>query len=185
MEREDQMAEFRFPTDSAALRRRAMDYKPVDVSDKPVAAVIMREGVQVKAPGIRKDSVEDLISGLDVIGRKATPRVVSQSLPAGTYVSRGTPVDLVLVRPADVSIGVLENTHEGLRERSVEDLFSMLDNPLIKKAVDKGDASKVSDEEKQAIKDGFDAMGVEIDDQEAGKSFDRAFKSLEGARVFL
>lgn len=179
------MPEFRFMTDSDALRRRAMERRVVDVSDKPVAAVILRDGVQVKAPGVRKDSVEDLIAGLDLVGRKATPRVVSQSLPAGTYVARGTPIDLVMVRPADVSVGVLEDTHEGLKDRSVEDLFFMLDNPLIKKAVDRGDASKLSDDEKRAIKSGFEEMGVDIDDQDAGKNLDRAFKSLEGARVFL
>lgn len=177
------MPEFRFPTNVAGFARRTT--KTVDVSDRPIAAVIVREGRQVKAPAVRKDSVDDLISRLDLVDRKATPRVVSQSLPAGTFVARGTPVDLVMVRSSDVSMGVLEEVHDGLKERSVEDMFMLFDNPLIKKAVDKGDASKVSDEEKQAIRDGFEEMGVDIDDQDAGKSFDRAFKSLEGARVFL
>lgn len=177
--------EFRFRFDADAMRRRTTEFRTVEVSDQPVSAVIVRDGEQVRAPTVKKGTVEDLLTRLTPVGRTATPRVLSQSLPPGTYVARGTPIDLVLVRSSDVTLGILENVHSGLMERSVEDLLPAFDNPLVKNAVRKGEASKVSDEEKEAIEEALNRMGVQIDEQDNEKTFEKAYNSLQGARAFL
>lgn len=167
------------------IRSRSIDLKTVDVSAKPVSAVIVRDGEVVKAPTVKAATVEDLLSRLKPVTRKATPRVLSQSLPPGTFVARGTPIDLVLVRSSDVTLGILEDVHAGLADRTVADILPLFDNPLVKEAVKKGDAAKISASEKEAVQQALTGMGVEIDDGDAQKTFDKAFKSLQGAQVFL
>lgn len=179
--------DFRFISDPSFFesRSRGMDFKTVDVSEKAVSAVIVREGEQYKAPAVKKASVDDLLSRLKPVERKAVPRVLSQSLPAGTFVARGTPVDLVLVRSADVTMGILEDVHVGLADRTVEELLPVFENPLVKSAMKKGDSSKITDTEKQAVEEALAGFQIDIDESDGQKTFDKAFKSLQGARVFL
>ena len=56
--------------------------------------------------------VSDLIGRLGPIDRIKVPRVVSQSIPPGTRIPKGTPVDLVMVPVSDIDFGLFETVHE-------------------------------------------------------------------------
>lgn len=96
--------------------------KVIDVSDRPESARVVRDGRTVPALRVREDVANSIVAPdlLDV--RFVQPRVLSQSIAAGTRVPRGTTVDLVLVSRAVVPAGTFEGVHADLSERTLEQL---------------------------------------------------------------
>src|SRR5437667_9309510 len=83
----------------------------VDVSEKPAVTTIVRGGAVVTPPPVDKGLVDDFLGHLVPITRDVVPRVLQQSVAHGTLVAKGTSVDLVLVPPTDIQVGVLAGAH--------------------------------------------------------------------------
>ena len=164
--------------------RGSQRIKNVEIGDKPIKAVIIRDGKEIKTPTVDSGRILDFIGGLKPVDRRTTPRLVQQSIPAGTFVARGTPVDLVFVPPADINVGILDGIHVGMRDRSVSHLLGLLDDDALKAVVNKGDARQLTDADRTLLKNTFEREGIEIDDGDAGKSTDMAYKTLLDIQAF-
>ena len=94
--------------------------KVIDVSDRPDVAQVTRDGRNVAAVKIRDDRVASIVAE-DLLDRRvAQLRVLSQSIPAGTRVPRGTAVDIVLVRRSIVPAEAFEGTHADLSDLTLD-----------------------------------------------------------------
>src|SRR5215475_11003500 len=74
----------------------------VDVGDKTVVPTVVRDGQEVQPPPLNPAKVGDLLTRLQPITRINIPRIMSQSIPPGTRVQKGTPVDIVLLPVSDI-----------------------------------------------------------------------------------
>src|SRR5262245_9380667 len=82
----------------------------VDLSTKPAETQVVREGFKVPTVDLVPDALRDYLA----IIPKGQPRVVTQSVAAGTTVTRGTTIDLVLVEPGTIPGKIFDGHHLGL-----------------------------------------------------------------------
>ena len=78
----------------------------VDLTEKTAKAKVVREGYQVPPAALDKSKAQFEFDNYEVTPARALPRVVSQSVPAGTRVGAGTVVDLVLVPKSGVRFDI-------------------------------------------------------------------------------
>lgn len=91
-------------TAPALLRQAAAPAQQVliDLSPQPAQARVVREGFAVPAVALDTNRANFFIDNLRPIDVRQEPRVVSQSVPAGTKVLPGTAIDLVLARTFEI-----------------------------------------------------------------------------------
>lgn len=87
----------------------------IDISDKPIRTNIVREGFQVPAAIVDEAQITSVLERLPPIGRIEASRVVVQSVPAGTRVTAGTVVNVVLAPKSSVPTGIFVGAHADLR----------------------------------------------------------------------
>jgi hypothetical protein len=166
---------------AAALREARV--VTVDVSDRPVIPSILRGGVVLTAPAVNPAKVDELIGRLGPIQRITLPRVLSQSIEAGTRVPRGTPVNIVLVPVNDIPFGIFDNVHAQLAGRSVSAVAAVLANPQVSPILSK-DPATVTEAERSTITQALGAIDVGVNDADPTTSFNAAFESLKVAQAF-
>jgi hypothetical protein len=167
-----------------AAGHRTIDHL-VDVAERAtVVTTIIRGGKEVKPPLLNTDRVEDFANQLVPLGRVFLSRVVSQSVPPGTHVSKGTPVDLVFVPVRDIDFSLFDRAHTDLRARTVESVLPLLNDATVASALAKRSTADLSAEEKTALSGTLTQAGIAIDDTDPERSLDIAFESLQSARAF-
>src|SRR5688500_13800564 len=114
-----------------AIDPRLFTERIIDVSDKPVVSRVIREGVEVVAPAVDPRKVDDLVGRLKLPPRTSIPRVVGQSVPAGTRVARGSVVDLTFIRPEHIEVGVLAEVHADMKTKMVSEVVAKLADPEV------------------------------------------------------
>lgn len=161
-----------------------VESRVVDVGEKTVVPTVVRAGEEVKAPPLNVRKVEDLVSRLVPITRVKVPRTVSQSIPAGTRVARGTPVDLVLVPVSDLDFSLLDQVHDDFKVKSIESVLPVLSDPDIEPILKKDRPEDLTEAEKTTIRTKLLPLGIGVDDAVPSKSFNLAFHSLQSAKAF-
>jgi hypothetical protein len=156
----------------------------VDVGAATVVPTVVRAGEEVKSPQLNTDKVSDLVTRLVPITRIKVPRVVSQSIPAGTRIPKGTPVDLVLVPVSDIDFSLLTTVHDDLKAKSIESVLPLLSDPAVEPILKKDSVANLTDAEKATLTSKLAPIGVTVDNTVAGKSLDLAFQSLQSAKAF-
>lgn len=158
----------------------------LEVSAAPAKAKVVREGYQVPPVGLNKQAADFFIDNLRPLDPKQTPRVVTQSIPAGTKVTRGTTVDLVLAPPSDIPFDIFDNVHKDLKQRSVSDLVdTMLQNTTVRQTLLKYDKPEdVPTADKALLQAEFNKVQVTIDEAQPDTGFAAAFNSARGALAF-
>src|SRR2546426_10523 len=111
----------------------------LEVGDKPATSKVLRDGSEVVAPAVNERLVSDLIDKLPPIKRVDLPRVLSQSVSSGTFVAKGTSVDLVLLLPKDINVGLLQGTHLDLANRPITDLLPLTQDAAVAAILAKND----------------------------------------------
>jgi hypothetical protein len=91
----------------------------IDISDKPVQAEVLRDGVKVPPVQIREDLVADFVADDRLDGRIIQQRVIYQSVQPEARVPRGTVVDLVLSSPFLIGTDFVAGSHADLAEQSI------------------------------------------------------------------
>jgi len=158
----------------------------VEVGGQTVVPTIVRGGEEVKPPPLNAGRVQELVTQLGPIARVSVPRAVSQSIPAGTRVQKGTPIDVVLVPVSDISLGLLDQVHDGLTGRSVATVLPVVNDPAVKPLLQKR-AEDLTAAEKSTITTSLATNGggaVTVDDTVPNKSFASVFNALVGAKAF-
>jgi hypothetical protein len=168
---------------TAAPRERVV---VVDLSPEPAKAKVVREGYQVPKAPLDPQKAAFLVDELIGILPEQTPRVLSQSIPAGSKVTQGTTVDLVLASAEVIPFDIFENVHQDLKGRTLSSLIEgTLQSPQVRKTLLQYErAEDVPANEKQALINALSSAEVGVDEGDEQRTFKRAFDSARGALAF-
>jgi hypothetical protein len=156
----------------------------VDVSQEEAAPTIVRDGKAVAPPAFNPALVDDLVAHTVPLVRTQVPVAVSQSIPAGTRVARGTPVDLVLMPVTQIPFTVFTQFHPDLATKNVSDLLPVVIDPQVSPLLDL-DPSTLTATQKTVITTALTAKGVNVVETDASRNFAAAFQSLQSVRAFV
>lgn len=158
----------------------------VDISDRPVEAEVLRNGVKVSKVEIREDLVQNFIAPENLDVRLDQPRIVFQSVAAGQRVARGTVVDIVLASRYLVGADFVRGAHPGLVARSVGEVGDLfLAAPDVEDAVRRAAAPEdLSATARAAIEATAAANNVAIDGTAPGQDFRALFTTIKAAQTF-
>jgi len=158
----------------------------IDLSEKTAKAKVVREGYQVPPAALDKNKAQFEFDNFEIIGPKALPRVVSQSVPAGTKVTAGTVVDLVLVPRSGVPFDIFDSVHADFKGKNVEFMTEgMLDDAKTRQIfLTFENADDVPAADKTFLQGRFAENGISFDETKADKNFKSAFNTARGALAF-
>jgi hypothetical protein len=158
----------------------------IDLSEKAAKAKVVREGYQVPAATFDKSKAAFQFDQFVEIAPKSLPRVVSQSVPAGTKVTKGTVVDLVLVPRSSVPFDIFDGVHSDLKGKSVEYLTeNMLTDAKARQIVlTYENADDVPPADKTYLQTLFAQQQVTFDETQTDKNFKSGYNSARGALAF-
>jgi hypothetical protein len=171
-------------TASAGVALTRVESRVVDVSAKTVVPTVVRAGEEVKSPQLNTDKVSDLVGRLVPITRVKVPRVVSQSIPAGTRIPKGTPVDLVMVPVSDIDFSLFDTVHDDFKVKAVDSILPLLADPAVEAILKKERPEDLTEAERATLTTKLAPLGVQVDDAVAGKGLNLAFQSLQSAKAF-
>jgi hypothetical protein len=157
----------------------------VEVGDKPAVSKVLRDGNEIVPPVVNDRLVGDLVDKLPPFPRLNIPRVLSQSVGAGTFVAKGTQVDLVLLLPQDINVGLLQNTHVDLANRPITQLLPLTVDPAVAPILANNDTpDTLSETDKATLQQKAGTLQVGIDENTPGKTTGNLFTALKGAVAF-
>jgi hypothetical protein len=176
--------EIEFPT-VASTRPRATGPTTVFVNlgEAEKQANIARDGVAVPIVTIDPRVLEEVVP----IVPRLQPRVVSQSIPAGTRVPQGTSIELVLASPFDLPTKIVPDAHVGLAERPLEQVFRdfIRDRDDVRAVLARNSsADTLTDNDRTVIRRSFEAQGLTLDESQTGLAVRNAFAALQAAQTF-
>ena len=169
---------------SGATRDIAAQNITVDVGPATVVPRIVRGGIEITAPAFNQNRIDDFLAHVSTLPRLFVPVAVSQSIPAGKLVPKGTPVDIVLVPMSNIHFGLFDQTHVDLAAHPVTDVLPIIRDPVVAPVLAKTSAADLTPNEKQIVTDKLRAINVAIDDTNPARTFELAFNSLKGAQAF-
>jgi hypothetical protein len=170
---------------AAAASAIAVRNISVEVSDLPIVPTIVREGKEIIPPAFSANRIDDFLAHTSVLPRIRLPVAVSQSIPAGTMVAKGTPVDIVLVPASDIDFGLLQQVHGDLAALPITAALPLVNDPQISPLLARASAADLSADEKAIVTNKLKStLNVTVDDTNPAKTFELAFDSLKSAQAF-
>jgi hypothetical protein len=156
----------------------------IDVGPGPINPIIFRGGKEITPPAFNVDKVDDFISHTSVLPRLELPVTLSQSIPAGTMVAKGTPIDIVLVPASNLTFGLLDQVHEQMANLAITAALPLINDPQVAPLLDK-DAADLNSDQKQLISQKLAAtFNITVDDSNPARTFALAFNALKSAEAF-
>lgn len=157
-----------------------------EVSPQTVKTNVVREGFAVPAVTWNLTAHDFFADNLVPVVPVQEPRVVSQTIAAGTPVPPGTRVNLVLAPPAKIPVSVFDHPHTAVVGKNVGDLTTGLlaDNDFRKTLLKYNSAADVSPEDKVALTSAFNTAHVTIDEAKTDSGFTAAFNTFRNAAAF-
>lgn len=112
-------------------------------------------------------------------------KVLSQSVAPGTPVPEGTAVDLVLVHPARVPVGVIRGVHRDIATLTMQEGLQrlVLDNPVGERLAARAAAGLITTADHAAVRTLFADAQMPIV-AEAGRDLDAAVETLRTLNTF-
>jgi len=158
----------------------------VDLSQKAAQAKIVREGYQVPTPKVDAVRANFVLENLEIIAPRVLPRVISQSVKAGTKVTQGTVVDLVLVPKSSIPFDMFEVVHADLAGKNVDSLTeTLLENSKARQILlNHENPEDIPPADKEFLTVELGRSGVRVDEADAGRTFTKAFAGARGALAF-
>jgi hypothetical protein len=173
---------------SSATSNLSQAIKVIDVSDRPAVANVIRDGKQVPAVTTSALNLQNWLNIGVIRPIEDRRRIVTQTVPPGTRVARGTTVDIVLADPGIIPINILDRTHQTLVERNftVQGIVdNFLVNPVIRDAVlDAGTVDQIPGPTQTLIRNAFNAQSAPIVDGDPVRDISAAFRTLKAAAAF-
>jgi hypothetical protein len=158
----------------------------IDLTEKTAKAKVVREGYQVPPAALDKNKAQFEFDNYEITPSKALPRVVAQSVPAGTRVTGGTVVDLVLVPRSGVRFDIFEGVHSDFKGKNVEFMTEgMLEDSKARQIfLSYENAGDVPAADKSFLQSQFIERGITFDENKADKNFQAAYNTARGALAF-
>lgn len=165
---------------------RGVGVKLVDISDKPVEANVIRNGVQVPRIDLREDLIADFVADERLDDRVTQPRVVFQSIKVGARVPRGTTVNVTLSSKFLLGVNLVSGAHMGLANNTIGEVGELfLQDEAVSKALQGAKTpADLRPEERGAIEEAAAKNGLEIIETQAGQDFEALFVTLQAAQAF-
>jgi len=167
----------------AAATRAVVANTVIDIGEAPSKATIVRGGKEVETPTINESRASTILENFIPIARGFEPRGVSQSIVAGTLVTRGTAIDVELLAPNFVTLGLFDGVHADLRALTVDAVAPLLQDPEVVPLLDK-QASDLTAAEQQNLTAKLAQLNVTIDNTSPDKSIGAALAGLKSALAF-
>lgn len=155
----------------------------VNLGESEKQANISRDGVAVPVVPIDIGIIDEVVP---IIPRLA-PRVVSQSIPAGTRVAAGATVEVVMASPFDLPTRIVPDTHAQLRETSLDLVYQRFvrDRDDVRAVLARNPTpDTLSDGDRAALQNAFSANDLSVDEAVPGLGFRNAFLALQAAQTF-
>lgn len=158
----------------------------IDVSAKTASSDIVREGYRVPAAKVDQARADFFVGELVQVTKQDEPRIVSQSVAAGTAVPSGTVVNLVLTPRSNVPLSIFDDVHVGLQQRTVDDLLNgaLVDATVRENVLKYETAAEVPQDVRGRLVTVFQNNDIAIDDAQANTSFEAAFNGARAAMAF-
>lgn len=158
----------------------------IDLSEKPAQAKIVREGHQVPTPKVDATKAGFVLDNLEILAPRVLPRVVSQSIPAGTKVTKGTVVDLVLVPKSSIPFSMFEEVHADLADKTVDTLTdTLLENSRARQILlAHENPADIPTADKEFLTAELVRNGVRVNESDSTRTFNKAFAGARGALAF-
>jgi hypothetical protein len=158
----------------------------IDLSPEPAKAKVVREGYQVPQVALNPQVSSFFLDNLKPIPPRQEPRVVAQTIPAGTKVLPGTAVDLVLATTTTIPFDIFDTVHASLKGQTISVLDPLLDNATVRQTLLKyNSAADVAPEDKVALVAAFNQSEVlPVNEANSTTSFQAAFASARSALAF-
>jgi hypothetical protein len=173
---------------SSATNTLSQAIKVIDISERPAVANVIRDGKQVPAVTTSALNLQNWLNIGVIRPIEDRRRIVSQTVPPGTRVARGTTVDILLADPGIIPINVLDRSHQSLIDRNftVQNVVdNFLVNPAIRNAVlDAGTADQIPPATQTLIRNAFNAQDMPINDGDPVRDFGAAFRTLKAVAAF-
>jgi len=167
----------------AAATRAVAANTIIDIGEAPSRATIVRGGKEVDTPTINESRASTILENFIPISRFLEPRGVSQSIAAGTLVTRGTAVDIELLQPNLVTLGLFDGVHADLRALTVDAVAPLLQDPEVAPLLAK-QASDLTAAEQQNLTAKLAQLNVTVDNTQPDKSIGAALVGLKSALAF-
>jgi hypothetical protein len=155
----------------------------IDIAEAPTHATIVRHGQEVATPIANPARAASILENFIPIIRQEEPRSVRQSIAPGTIVTRGTAIDIDLLVPEQVTLGIFEGVHTDLRATNVTALATLLQDPEVTTAIAKP-TSALTPTERQNLSAKLQAANVTVDDTVPDRSLGAAITGLKAAQAF-
>jgi hypothetical protein len=156
---------------------------PIEVGQAPVQPILLRGGKTITAPVFNLKAVEDYNLHTVPILHTKVPVAVSQSIPAGTQVAKGTPVDIVFAAVTDIPYSIFDHFHPDLANRTVADLLPLVTNPKISPLLDKDEAT-LTGTDKETLLGALAAQNIGVVESDTARNLSAALKSLRDTQAF-
>ena len=158
----------------------------IDLSPQPAQAKVVREGFQVPSVALDVAKAGFFIDNLAQIDVRQEPRVVSQSVPAGTKLLPGAAVDLVLALTRDIPIDIFAQPHRALKGQALSVLTDgiLQDNTVRQTLLSYATPAEVPAADKAQLVAQFNQQGIAIDEASADTGFAAAFNTARSALAF-
>jgi hypothetical protein len=179
----DVVSESSFAVSSSKLEKTVF----VTLDEKPATAKVVRDGFQVPSVKANVSRVDQFLSGLQIVKPTESPRVVAQSVAAGTKVGPGTVIDLVLAPREDVPLGIFDNIHSAVAETSVATVLGRIEgDKVLKDLVLKYDSADAVTETDRAtlVARLQESAAIPIDDTRPDQDFATGFNTARAALAF-
>lgn len=158
--------------------------RTVDVSSEIIAPAIIRGGFEVPAPSIDPRLVADVITRYRPIARLQVPRAVSQSIPAGTHVAKGTPVDIVFVPASDIDLSIFAGVHADFASKNVAQVLPIVQDATVLPILQKASFASLTEADKTSLSTALNANNIGVVPTDPTRTLEVAFNTLQSARAF-
>lgn len=158
----------------------------IDLTAKTAKAKVVREGYQVPPAAFDKNKAQFEFDQYEVLPPRSMPRIVSQSVPAGTKVTRGTVVDLVLVPRSGVPFDIFDGVHSDFKGKNVEFMTEgmLADAKTRQIFLTYEDPDDIPAADKTLLQGQFTDNGITFDETLENKNFKSAYNTARGALAF-
>ncbi|HEX7333973.1 MAG TPA: PASTA domain-containing protein [Pyrinomonadaceae bacterium] len=173
-------------TDTARTKlREEAGTQFIDISDKTAKAKVVREGHEVPQVGLDPKKTDFLVDNLITVTHQQLPRVISQSISAGTRVTPGTVVNLVLAPKEAIPFSIFDELHADLKAAAISHVDDLVENKNVREVLLNNEtASEVKADEKALLIAEFKKKGITVNEADPERTFAKAFDNIRGAVAF-
>ncbi len=155
----------------------------VNLGEAEKQANIARDGVAVPVVPIDFSVIDQVVPIIPLL----QPRVVAQSVPAGTRIPQGTTIEVVLASPLDLPTRIVPDAHVALREIPLETVFRdfVRDRDDVRAVLARNISPEtLSQADQSVIQAAFTEQHIDIDETATGAGVRNAFLALQAAQTF-